>query len=185
MVTYISFLRGINVSGSKLIKMEQLKKLYIDLLFSEVQTYIQSGNVIFHSPEKDIKSLENRISVAIKAQFGFEVPVIILSLETLLNILKTNPFWVDDPDTNCSDLYVTLLKDVPQQEFMDKLIAYDFTPEKVAVRNKVIFLFLPKGYGNTKFNNNFFESKLKTPATTRNWKTLKTLASIAGSHPNN
>jgi uncharacterized protein (DUF1697 family) len=179
METYISLLRGINVSGSKMIKMDQLKRLYHDLQFTDSKTYIQSGNVIFKTGIKDSKSLENQISAAIQTQFGFNVPVLVLPKEKLLEILNNNPFLKKDPDLNISELYVTLLQDVAPVEATEKLMALDFSPEKIAIINQVIYLFLPKGYGNTKLNNNLLESRLKTPATTRNWKTIIALASIA------
>jgi len=179
METYISLLRGINVSGSKMIKMDQLKKLYHELQFTGIQTYIQSGNVIFKTGIKDIKSLENQISEAIKTQFGFEVPVLVLPKEKLLEILNNNPFLKNDSDMSVSGLYVTLLQEAPSDEATEKIMALDFSPEKIVLQNQVLFLFLPKGYGNTKLNNNFFESRLKTSATTRNWKTLMAIASLA------
>jgi uncharacterized protein (DUF1697 family) len=179
METYISLLRGINVSGSKIIKMDQLKKLYYELQFTDIQTYIQSGNVIFKTGIKDIKSLENQISAAIKTQFGFEVPVLVLPKEKLTEILNNNPFLKNDPDMDVSGLYVTLLQDAPSVEATEKMMALDFSPEKIVLQNQVIYLFLPISYGNTKLNNNFFEARLKTSATTRNWKTLMALASLA------
>ena len=179
METYISLLRGINVSGSKMIKMDQLKKLYHELQFTGIQTYIQSGNVIFKTGIKDIKSLENLISSAIKAQFGYDVPVLVLLKDKLLEIINNNPFLKNDPDMDVSGLYVTLLQEAPSDEATEKIMALDFSPEKIVLQNQVLFLFLPKGYGNTKLNNNFFESRLKTSATTRNWKTLMAIASLA------
>lgn len=162
-----------------MIKMDQLKRLYHDLQFTDSKTYIQSGNVIFKTGIKDSKSLENQISAAIQTQFGFNVPVLVLPKEKLLEILNNNPFLKKDPDLNISELYVTLLQDVAPVEATEKLMALDFSPEKIAIINQVIYLFLPKGYGNTKLNNNLLESRLKTPATTRNWKTIIALASIA------
>lgn len=179
METYISLLRGINVSGSKMIKMDQLKKLYQDLQFTDIQTYIQSGNVIFSSSEQDIKFLESQISEAIRTQFGFEVPVLVLPKEKLMEIINNNPFLKNDSDIDVSGLYVTLLQDIPSGAATEIMMATDFSPEKIAIHNQMIYLFLPRGYGNTKLNNNFFESRLKISATTRNWKTLKALASLA------
>ena len=162
-----------------MIKMDQLKKLYLDLQFTGIQTYIQSGNVIFSTGIKDNKLLENQISSAIKTQFGFEVPVLVLPKEKLQEILNNNPFLIKDPNLSISELYVTFLQEAPMLDATEKMMALDFSPEKIAIINQVIYLFLPKGYGNTKLNNNFFEARLKTPATTRNWKTLLALASMA------
>ena len=93
MQTFISILRGINVSGQKKIRMADLKKLYESLGFSDVKTYIQSGNVIFKSDSKssDIE-LAKKIEKAISAKYHFEVPVIIRASAELKNIISQNPF---------------------------------------------------------------------------------------------
>jgi len=179
METYITLLRGINVSGSKMIKMDHLKQLYTGLQFSNVQTYIQSGNVIFSTVEKDLQSLEKLISDEIKIQFGFEVPVIIIRKEELVEILKNNPFVPGEAEIDTAHLYVTILKDIPSPSALEMLLAADYNPEKFALLNQTIYLSLPLGYGNARLNNNFFETRLKTRATTRNWKTLGTLAKLA------
>lgn len=111
--------------------------------------------------------------------FEFLLPVLIIHRETLTKIINNNPFLQNDPEVNITELYVTILKDVPIQSVTENLLATDYAPEKIAFHEKTIYLFLPNGYGNTKLNNNFFESRFKTSATTRNWKTLTALASIA------
>ena len=79
MKKFIALLRGINVSGQKKIKMSDLKLLFEDLGFQNVETYIQSGNVIFSSKEKSIKKLESKISSGIKSKYGFDVPVLVIN----------------------------------------------------------------------------------------------------------
>lgn len=88
MTTYISILRGINVSGQKIIKMYALKNMYEKLNFENVQTYVQSGNAIFSAKEKDTKVLEKVISLQIEKEFGFNVPVIVLNTKTLEKIIE-------------------------------------------------------------------------------------------------
>jgi uncharacterized protein (DUF1697 family) len=179
MQTYISLLRGINVSGSKMIKMELLKQLYQDLLFTGIQTYIQSGNVIFASVETDLAALQNQISDAIKTRFGYEVPVCVLRYESLLEILKNNPFVSADPGVDVAHLYLTFLNAPPADAATQKLKETDFSPERLALHGQVAYLYLPNGYGRARLNNNLIETRLKTSATTRNWKTLNTLATMA------
>mgnify|MGYP003557868968 CR=1 FL=1 len=90
MTTYISILRGINVSGQKLIKMDDLRKMYEILGFRNVTTYVQSGNVIFNGDHFELSDLEQRISKQIQNDFGFEVPVIVLTIDKLKQIIYNN-----------------------------------------------------------------------------------------------
>ena len=92
MTTYISILRGINVSGHKLIKMEALRKMYSDLGFSDVRSYIQSGNIIFSYKNSETYSLEKKISKKINDTFGFDVPVLVKEISEFKKILSNNPF---------------------------------------------------------------------------------------------
>ncbi len=181
METYISLLRGINVHGSRMIKMDQLKKLYSGLHLTRVQNYIQSGNLFFDSEETDSLKLEMLISEAIKVQLGFEVPILVLRRESLLEILENNPFLKEDPNVMLTHLYVTLLKDFPSKSITDNLqTGDDLSSEKYFIRKQSVYLYLPGGYGRARLNNSFFENRLKTPATTRNWKTLTALATLTG-----
>ena len=175
---FISLLRGINVSGQKQIKMTDLKALYESLGFIDVKTYIQSGNVIFQSAEiENPELLVRKIENAIQEKFGFDVPVIIRTKTELQRIIESNPilaFKENDEDR----LYVTFLEKLPDKTAIEKLSEFDFSPDKFVLIEKEIFIFCPNGYGKTKINNTFFESKLKLKATTRNWKTVNTLAKM-------
>lgn len=178
MKTYISVLRGINVGGHKIIKMNELKKLYRDLNFDRVQTYLQSGNVIFNALETDIKKLENKIRLKIQTRFGFDVSVIVLDIETLQTIASSNPFTTDD-SKDISSLYVTFLSEVAVLPNMTKIMDKVQNDEEIAFAEKAIYLFCPSGYGKTKLNNNFLETHTGIPATTRNWKTTIALLNMA------
>ncbi len=169
--TYISILRGINVSGQKLIKMDALRQMYKDIGFQSVQSYIQSGNVIFQSKDTPNSELEKTISSKISDVFGFDVPVLVLCLEEMKTIAANNPF-VNVRHEDINFLYVTFLADVPNQSLIDKIRNEVKTDDEFEAIGKAIYLFCPTGYGRTKLNNNVFESKLKTRATTRNWKTV-------------
>lgn len=175
MKTYISILRGINVSGQKKIIMTDLQALYESLNFKDVVTYIQSGNVIFKTDKKftDVK-LAKLIEDKILEKYNFQVPVVIRTLEELQNVITQNPFKKDDIDS----LYVTFLSNAPNAINLEKLDNVSFLPDKFEIIDKEIYLSV-SGYGNTKLSNNFFESKLKVTATTRNWKTINKLASLA------
>lgn len=173
---YISLLRGINVSGQKLIKMDALKKMYQYLNFGNVKTYLQSGNVIFSSIEKDPKKIEKIISQKIKGEFGFDVPVIVLNIKKLKQIIDNNPFA---EKKELTQLYVTFLASKPAA--YDKKIIEDkkLPQEDIAFTDNAVYLFCPKGYGLSKLNNNLIENKLKVSATTRNWKTTLELLKLS------
>ncbi len=177
MNTYISILRGINVSGSKMIKMDALRKMYEGMGFKNVQTYIQSGNVIFQSKKTLAANLENKIAKEILENTNFEVPVLVKELDELKNVLNSNPF-LDKRKEDINFLHVTFLSDTPQKENIEK-IKGEYSPDEFIISDKNIFLFCPNGYGKTKLHNNFFENKLKLQATTRNWKTITELVNIA------
>ncbi len=172
---YISILRGINVGGNRKILMKDLKSLYEGLGFSKVETYIQSGNVVFESDEKlSNADLEVKIQQAITETFGFEVPVIIRTADEWAKSIVNNPFW-KEKDTDIDRLHLTCLKEVPSPELLEKIKLFQFLPDRYEIIGKDVFIFCASGYGTSKLVNSFFESKLKTPATTRNWKTLMKL----------
>ena len=171
METYISILRGINVSGHKLIKMDALKKMFEDLNFKNIRTYIQSGNVIFESKKVDTKSLETIIGKQIFKTFGFEVPVLVKEKKDWKTVFENNPF-LKNRNEDISKLHVTFLSAEPEQVNIDKLLETKFNNDEFVVSENVVYLFCPDGYGNTKLSNTFFENKLKVSATTRNWKTV-------------
>ncbi|MBX2930573.1 MAG: DUF1697 domain-containing protein [Chitinophagaceae bacterium] len=178
MKTYISILRGINVGGHKIIKMLALKEMYEKLTFKNVQTYIQSGNVIFSSKENNINNLGEKISLAIKKEFGFEVPVIVLTVETLQKIIQQNPF-INDKQKNVASVYIAFLAENPftlnQAIFVDYLQAN----EAIALTQNAAYFYSPKEISNSKLTNNLIEKKLKVRATTRNLNTTYELLKIA------
>ena len=170
MKTYVAILRGINVSGKNKIKMDALKSSFSSLGFEQVQTYIQSGNVVFRYQETNSGNLEELINKQILKDFGFEVPVLVLDKKQLANIVKNNPFAVDE-NREPQFLHVTFLKENPSNVDEEKIKGYVKSGEKFVISDGVVYLYCPHGYGKTKLNNNFFESQLKVSATTRNWKT--------------
>jgi len=172
---YISILRGINVGGNRKILMKDLKSLYDGLGFLKVETYIQSGNVVF---EADLKlstaELEAKIEQAIIGTFGFDVPVIVRTAGEWAKSIVNNPFW-KEKDADIDRLHLTCLKEVPSQELLEKIKLFQFWPDRYEIIGQDVFIFCAAGYGTSKLTNPFFESKLKVPATTRNWKTVMKL----------
>lgn len=174
MTTYISILRGINVSGHKIIKMDALKKMYEQLGFQHVRTYVQSGNVIFQHNESRLSDLEQTISKQIQINFGFDVPVIILTINMLKKVIEGNPF-VKDPMKEPSFLHITFLSAKPAGINMEKIESKKLIEEEISFSDNAVYLYCPSGYGNTRLTNNFLESALKVGATTRNWRSTNEL----------
>lgn len=180
MKKFIALLRGINVSGQRLIKMSDLKILFEKVGFKGVETYLQSGNVIFTSKETSTEKLSLKISSAIKKQFGFDVQLIVVTLEEIEQVIKKNPFIKKKKEAE--KLYVVFLSEKPLIENMDKLNSIDYAPEEYIIDEKYIYLFVPNGYGKAKLNNNLFENKLKVFGTTRNLNTIKALFELTELH---
>ena len=174
MKTYIALLRGINVSGKNIIKMVQLKQMFEDIGFTDVITYIQSGNIIFSSDETNESILESTISEAIIKTFGFEVPVMVLLPNELNIILKANPFITEDN----TKLHITLLSKNFDSELIANIDLSKYLPDRCFIIERAVYLFCPNGYGNTKLTNTFFEKKLECTATTRNLKTWMELLKL-------
>lgn len=178
MTTYISILRGINVSGQKLIKMDALRKSYENLGFCNVTTYLQSGNVIFSANNAKPNELAQTITRQIERDFGFDVPVIVLTIDNLKQIIDNNPF-LKDSDKDTTFLHVTFLSSKPQKFDFKTIEEKKLSGEEISFADNAVYLYCPNGYGKTKLNNSFLENKLKVGATTRNWKTTTELLKIA------
>ncbi len=177
MTVFITMLRGINVSGQKKIKMEDLRKLYESLDFEQVQTYIQSGNVIFKAFALDSNEIVYKIKDKINQKFGYEVTVVIRTRDEMEKIVENNPYSAKD----LSKVHVTFLKDDQYDYSIEELLKVKAEQEEFQIMEKEIYLFLPHGSGRTKLTNNFFEKKLGVKATTRNWNTTSKLLDISKS----
>lgn len=184
MTTYITILRGINVSGKNIIKMDALRELFSDLKFQQVQTYIQSGNVVYQTKEAPTsrasvnQELSKKIANAIQNTFSFEVPMITIEAKDLQTCIENNPF-LKDKKKDVSFMHITFLADAPQEQLFKAIDASKYLPDEIQWVGQCVYLYCPNGYGNTKLHNAFLENKLKVVATTRNWKTCNELYKIA------
>ena len=174
MKTYIALLRGINVSGQKKIRMANLKAHLEELGWEGIQTYIQSGNIIFRSTDNNPGQLAQAIKQKLQDKYGFEVPTLVLASRKLMDIIINNPF-TRDPGTAANRLYVTFLFNTPREDLSVKLQALKEYNENFIQDDKIIFLYYPDGYARAVMGNNAFEQALKVEATTRNWKTVNKL----------
>ena len=172
----IAILRGINVGGKRKILMADLKSLCEKLGWKNVNTYIQSGNLIFDSNKQNVE-LENVLEKVIKEQFEFDVPVIVRSSKEFQTAIDKNQFYSKDADIN--QLHLTFLKEKPTDENVEKTLIYNYEPDKFKIVDKDVFIFCSGKYHQSKLTNNFFEKKLNVGATTRNWKTVLKLQELS------
>lgn len=163
MNTYIVLLRGINVSGKNKLPMKDLRIVLEKLNYSNVSTYIQSGNILLQANESK-EEVINKIHNAIKTEFNFEIPVIIRTPEEWKKTIDNYPFSTENDKIVA---FSFLDSPVSQNEIEVKGINED----KYQISNDIVYLYCPSGFGKTKLTNNTIEKKLKVNATTRNLKT--------------
>jgi uncharacterized protein (DUF1697 family) len=181
MTTYIALLRGINVGGKNIIKMADLKRVFESIGLGGVQTYIQSGNVLFKSDEVE-EPLRKKIEHEIKTNFGFSVSVVLRTVAELEWIIGNLPFSEKEvaeaeSSSEAESLYVSLLTHVPLQEKLEHLNAYRSESDKYQIVGREVFLLFHNSIRNSKLANNL--QKLDVPATVRNWKTINKLVALA------
>jgi uncharacterized protein (DUF1697 family) len=174
MPAYVAMLRGINVSGHKTIKMEDLRALSGDLGFRDVETYVQSGNIVFQSSLENPTIISKRIGAKIIESFGFEVPVIVRTSKEMRNVISNNPF-LEENGIDSSKLHVTFLWEIVQETSLEKLAELSTSPDRFYPAPREIYVYCPSGYGRTKLSNVGIEKALLVTATTRNWKTTNKL----------
>lgn len=172
--TYIALLRGINVGGHKIIKMDQLRKAFEEQGFENVATYVQSGNVVFKTPRKSSEELSGTIEEMLLRCFSMSVPVIVRTSEDVGEVLRNNPF-LKERGTDVTKLHVTFLSRTPEKTAVAGLNAIAAGADRFHRRGREIYLYCPNGFGGTKLSINAFEKVLAVGATTRNWNTVNKL----------
>ncbi|AIQ39129.1 DUF1697 domain-containing protein [Paenibacillus sp. FSL R7-0297] len=178
MSTYIALLRGINVGGNKLIKMQELKAMFAELQYENVRTYIQSGNVVFESEESSAIRLSEVISQRIQETFGFGVPVIIRSLEELEAVIAGNPFPLTEPE-EFKRLYVSFLDAEPSAEALEMIRPYEDGADRVRVVGKEMYTYYEVSVSESPLFKVQFDRLLGTTLTARNWNTLGKVTALA------
>jgi uncharacterized protein (DUF1697 family) len=182
MITAVSMLRGINVSGHRLIRMDRLKSLYADLGFKNPRTYLQSGNVVFETAKTAVRAQGQVIERRILRDCGFDVPVAVRTGEEMAAALSSNPL-ARRPGVDTRFLHATFLIDPVGDASLEGVSLPLGAGEAAVLRGEIVFVYCPNGYGISKINNSFFERKLGVRATTRNWQTVTALEKMAREGP--
>lgn len=176
----IALLRGVNVSGQRPVPMAGLRECIKPALFSNVRTYLQSGNLVFESTAASTSTLKDELERCIKRRFGFPVLVVLRTAQELAAVSKRNPF-LKQSSIDKQKLYVTFLSEAPAQRARANLDRFKGGPEHFELIGKEIYLYYPLGFGRAKLSNNMFERLLSVDATTRNWNTVTRLDVMAKS----
>lgn len=194
MTTFVALLRAVNVSGRNKIAMAELRPALGSLGLTGVQTYLQSGNVVFAAASDDPAGQAVAIHELIERKFGYDVHVLVLTAAELAQAAAANPFVV--PGRHAATavhegwLHVTFLDrpvpeaafgglDLPAQDGEQAIFATTTTAPCASETGRVVYLSLPRGYGRTKLTNAYFERALSSIATTRNWRTVLALVEMS------
>src|ERR1700730_15516624 len=181
MIKYVALLRGINVGGNKLIRMAELKRIFASLGLKNVQTYIQSGNVLFESSRADSVALTKHIETSLHKAVGFEVPVVLRTTAELEAIVKLKPFSKVKPDADAK-LYVTFLVEALKTKPKIPLLSPKRDCEIIHLNPREVFTVafaMPNGrYGELMA---LIDKEFGKSVTTRNWNTVMKILALAGS----
>ena len=175
-MTYVALLRGINVGGKNKLPMQDLIQIFSAAGCHDVRTYIQSGNVLFDMDAGLAPHLPNMVTARIQERFGYRVPLVLRTTSEIQGVIVHNPFV--DAGSAEDMLHVLFLADQPSAESVAALDPDRSPPDAFIVQDREIYLRLPNGAARTKLTNAYFDAKLATISTGRNWRTVITLLAL-------
>lgn len=174
---YIALLRGINVGGKNKLPMADLTTIVEELGGVDVQTYIQSGNIVLRATKTAAQRLPKLLAHAIQQSFNITVPVIVRTETEWRAVVKANPFLKAGCDER--SLHVAFLADVPEKRAAAALDQNRSPGDSFHLRGREVYLHLPNGVARTKITNQYLDATLKTTSTLRNWRTVLKLLYMA------
>jgi uncharacterized protein (DUF1697 family) len=173
--TYIALLRGINVGG-KVLKMADLKAAVAELGFEDVETYLQSGNLVFRAAKAANGELAGKIASAIKSHKAMDVKVMVRSAREWDRVIANNPY--PQADEKPKMVHAFILDDEPGRDRIAILRTREAGSEEWEIVGDALYLHTPDGFGKSVLGN-LVERTLKVPTTARNWNTVKALREMA------
>ncbi len=173
---YVALLRGINVGGNTMIKMEALRNTFEGVGLRNVVSYINSGNLAFDAAAMTEVKLTAKLEQSIEKEFGKAVPVMLREQRDIERILAENPF--DGEYESHKEMHVLFLAEEMPREKREQLLAAANPPERFAVKGREIYCHLPMGVADSLLGKSFIEKKLKLAVTGRNWRTVQKLAEL-------
>jgi uncharacterized protein (DUF1697 family) len=172
MVRYFVFLRGINVSGQKLIKMTELTRIFTEAGFSNVKTYIQSGNVVFDSPETDAETVELKLDGVLTKSLGYHVDLFLRTADEINQMIEKQPFGGIDENMEVKKFVTFTRQSLPRSIKVPFLSPTGDVEVILFAGNNTFSIAHPAKNGRSGFPNAFIEKTFRIPATTRNWNTI-------------
>lgn len=179
MQTWIALLRGVNVGGKHILPMKLLTPELEALGLTDVKTYIQSGNIVFRDSKKTAAVLAAEIGTTIKARFGFEPHVAVISHKDFASSVTGNPFQESVTVDNGKTLHLFFLDRTPPNLDQDRLESLRRSSERWHLKGRVFYLHTPDGFGDSKLASQV-EKILGVNTTARNWRTVCALLDLAG-----
>jgi len=178
MPVVVSMLRGVNLGPHRRIKMDALRALYESLGLRDAQTYVQSGNVVFKTRERNMASLAKRIEDEIERVFGFRSDVVVRTSGELRAAIAKNPF-AGRSGIDPAKLLVTFLASDPGEQAREKIRQIKCEPEEMWIEGRELFIYFPNGLARPKLSIPLIEKTLKTSGTGRNWNSVRALLEMA------
>ena len=178
MPVMVSMLRGINLGPHRRISMNDLRAVYESLGLENVQTYVQSGNVLFQTTQRAESKLAATIESAIEKRFGFRSDVILRTAAEMRDVVAKNPFD-GRKGIEPNKLLVTFLAAEPAREAREKVLKLDTGQEELHLLGREIFIYYANGLARPKIPWTAIADTLKTPGTGRNWNTVLKLLEMA------
>ncbi len=177
---YAALLRGINVGGSKKVPMAELRSLLEGLGHGDVQTYLQSGNAVFSSAQKDPEALARELEKAIEDHFGFRVACLVVDGAYLRAVAGACPFPAAELEGR--QLHATFFSEQPGAERFAAIDEAAYLPEEYRLGDRVLYLHAPNGLGRSKLAEALAKPAVVKgiDATTRNWNTVAKLVELTG-----
>lgn len=175
--TYVALLRGINVGGRHKLPMKALARLFEAVGCRDVRTYIQSGNVVFGIGSASPDGLADEVGRRIRAGFGFEAPVVLRRADALEAVIAANPFLGEGAEEG--HLHVGFLAGRPSDEAVESLDPARSDVDSFRVVGTEVYLHVPGGMGRTKLTTDWFDRRLETTMTVRNWRTVTKLVALS------
>jgi len=177
MAVVISMLRGINLGPHNRIKMDALRDLYTSLKLEDARTYVQSGNVIFRTKEKDLTLLAGKIQKVLEKKLACRTEVILRTAEDLRKAVAATPFA--GRDLEAGKILVTFLAGEPAREAVKALDAFKKYPEELHLKGRELFIYFPDGAGRSKLPWSQVEKFLRVTGTARNWNSVTKMLAMA------
>lgn len=169
--TFIALLRGINVTGRNKIAMSDLRSLCADIGWTDVQTYIQSGNLVFNAAVAPPPSLEAELEQAVEARFGLTIPVIVRAAADWPVYIQGNPF-PEESGREPNLVMLALSKSPPHQDAASSLQDRVANGERIVQVGDALWIHYPDGVGRSKLSPALFDRLVGSPVTARNWRTV-------------